>query len=41
MSAPAFDPQRGQIWYSDGNDGFFAVRVTNGAWPFARTLGSP
>jgi hypothetical protein len=39
MSAPAFDPQRGQIWYSDGNDGFYAVRVTNGAWPFARSSG--
>jgi hypothetical protein len=40
MSAPAFDSQRGQIWYSDGNDGFYAVRVTNGAWPFP-TFGGP
>jgi hypothetical protein len=34
MSAPAFDPQHGQIWYSDGNQGFFAVQLTNGVWPF-------
>ena len=37
MSAPAFDTQRGQIWYSDGNDGFYAVQVTNGVWPFTPT----
>ena len=41
MSAPAFDSQRGQIWYSDGNDGFYVVRVTNGAWPFPPTVGAP
>ena len=35
MSAPTFVPARGEIWYSDGNSGFYAVRVTNGAWPFA------
>ena len=34
MSSPAFVPQRGEIWYSDGNSGFYAVRVTNGVWPF-------
>jgi hypothetical protein len=34
MSAPTFDPQHRQIWYSDGNDGFYAVNVTNGVWPF-------
>jgi hypothetical protein len=33
MSAPAFDPQHGQIWYADGNQGFYAVQVTNGVWP--------
>jgi hypothetical protein len=36
MSAPAFDPGQGQIWYSDGNEGFFAVRLTPSAltyWP--------
>ncbi len=35
MSAPAFAPSRGEIWYSDGNSGFYAVRLTNGVWPFA------
>jgi hypothetical protein len=33
MSAPAFDPQRNEIWYTDGNSGFYNVRLTNGAWP--------
>jgi hypothetical protein len=36
MSGPAFAPERGEIWYSDGNLGFYAVKVTNGAWPFRR-----
>ena len=35
MSAPAFAPERGEIWYSDGNSGFYAVRVAKGVWPFA------
>ena len=34
MSAPAFDPGRGDIWYTDGNSGFYALHVTNGVWPF-------
>ena len=33
MSAPAFDPARGDIWYTDGATGFWDVHVTNGAWP--------
>lgn len=33
MSAPAFATERHEIWYSDGNFGFFNVRVTNNAWP--------
>ena len=33
MSAPAFDPARGDIWYTDGASGFWDVHVTNGAWP--------
>ena len=36
MSAPAFDPVHGQIWYSDGNEGLFAVGLTRSAltyWP--------
>ena len=34
MSSPSFVPSRGEIWYSDGLSGFYAVRVTNGVWPF-------
>jgi hypothetical protein len=32
-SKPAFVPERKEIWYADGSTGFFAIRVTNGAWP--------
>ena len=34
MSSPSFVPERGEIWYSDGLSGFYAVRATNGVWPF-------
>ncbi|HUZ43302.1 MAG TPA: LPXTG cell wall anchor domain-containing protein [Acidimicrobiales bacterium] len=37
MSAPAFDAKTGQIWYTDGNDGFYALQVTNQVWPFTTT----
>lgn len=33
MSAPAWDLERRQIWYTDGNTGFYAVRMTNGTAP--------
>jgi len=33
MSSPAFAPERQEIWYSEGRSGFYAVRLTNGAWP--------
>jgi hypothetical protein len=33
MSAPTFDPARHEVWFADGNSGFYAVRLTNGAWP--------
>jgi hypothetical protein len=32
MSAPAWDPAHRQVWYSDGNSGLYAVRLTNGLW---------
>ena len=35
MSAPSFVPQRREIWYSDGNSGFYALRMAAGVWPFA------
>lgn len=41
MSSPAFVPERGEIWYSDGNTGFYAVKVTNGVWPFADAAVAP
>jgi hypothetical protein len=34
MSAPTFVPGRGEVWYADGNTGFYALRLTNGIWPF-------
>jgi hypothetical protein len=34
MSAPAFVPERGEIWYADGNSGFYNIHLTNGVWPF-------
>ena len=40
MSAPAFAPERGEIWYSDGFSGFYAVKVTNDVWPFAAEPGA-
>jgi hypothetical protein len=39
MSSPSFAPERGEIWYSDGLSGFYAVRVTNGEWPFTGRRG--
>jgi hypothetical protein len=32
MSAPAFDLARHQIWYDDGNAGFFVVQLTSNAF---------
>src|SRR4051794_26746704 len=34
MSAPTFVPERSEIWWLDGNSGFYALRFTNGVWPF-------
>ena len=30
MASPSFVPERGEIWYSDGLSGFYAVRLTGG-----------
>lgn len=38
-ASPAFAPERNEIWYSDADRGFFALRLTNGAWP--RTAAAP
>ena len=34
MSRPAFNVERGEIWYSDGNSGFYALKVAPDVWPF-------
>jgi hypothetical protein len=34
MSGPAVIPERREVWYSDGNSGFCAVRVAESVWPF-------
>jgi hypothetical protein len=34
MSAPTYVPERSEIWYADGNSGFWALRFTNDVWPF-------
>ena len=31
MSAPTFVPERNEIWYTDGNSGFYVVRLTASA----------
>src|SRR4051794_37952078 len=33
MSKPAFASARREVWYTDAITGFYAVRLTNGAWP--------
>ena len=32
MSASAFVPERGELWYLDGNSGLHVLRFTNGVW---------
>lgn len=41
MSSVAFVPERSEIWYSDGNTGLIAIRVTNGVWPFPTAQPAP
>jgi hypothetical protein len=45
MSQPTFVPERHEVWYSDGNAGFYAIRLTNGVWgsaaPAAATVAQP
>ena len=36
MSQPAFVPERHEIWFTDGTSGFYALKVTNGVWPFVK-----
>ncbi|MBA2504790.1 MAG: hypothetical protein H0V29_02460 [Thermoleophilaceae bacterium] len=32
MSQPAFAPERREVWYSDGNSGFYALRLSEAAF---------
>lgn len=44
MSRPSFVPSRNEIWYSDGNSGFYALRLSRRAQVFdasGSTLGLP
>jgi hypothetical protein len=31
---PRIIAERGEIWFTDQDRGFYVVRFTNGAWPF-------
>ena len=33
MSAPTFVPERGEIWFTDQDRGFYVVRFAKGIWP--------
>ena len=35
LTAPAFVPERREIWYADGNLGFHVIRLSPRAWPTA------
>ena len=41
FASAAFAPERSEVWYSDGSRGFFALRLTNGAWPQAQPAPAP
>lgn len=41
MSAPAFVPERNEIWYTDAFQGFYAVRLTNDVWPSGDSTPAP
>ncbi|MDX6541464.1 MAG: hypothetical protein QOI71_3074 [Gaiellales bacterium] len=39
MSQPTFVPERREIWYTDGESGFYALRVDKSVWPVAAASG--
>lgn len=41
MAAPAFAPERAEVWYSDANTGFFTVRLTGEAAALLESTTSP
>jgi hypothetical protein len=36
MSQPAFAPDRREVWYTDGESGFYDLRVDKAVWPQAK-----
>jgi hypothetical protein len=40
MSMPAFVPDRHEVWWTDGASGFYAIHVSDNAWPSSKTLGA-
>jgi len=38
MSAPAYDEATNDIWYTDGNSGFYVVRLTASAFAPAKPV---
>jgi uncharacterized protein (TIGR03382 family) len=40
-SMPTFAPERKEVWYSEAYTGFYAVKITNGAWPDAKAVPAP
>jgi hypothetical protein len=39
MSMPAFDPVHREVWYTDGETGFYDVQVAKAVWPGAARSG--
>lgn len=33
LSQPAFDPEHRQVWYTDAGSGFYALELSDAAWP--------
>jgi hypothetical protein len=40
MSSPVLIPERSEVWYTDGNSGFYAVRITNSAADIVANAGT-
>ncbi|MCW2616616.1 MAG: hypothetical protein JWN08_3610, partial [Frankiales bacterium] len=41
LASASFVPERSEVWYSDGDRGFYVLRLTNGVWPAARPAAAP
>jgi hypothetical protein len=41
MSQPVIVPERREVWYTDGESGFYVLRVDKAAWPGAAKPGKP